>query len=1162
MNTISSSLKDYYVRLNELMENCVKILGAINQSLNTSSKSVMTNITNSDGENIIVKIPSFLYLDNRLEQLETNFTNLFNIPESGDAWFNNSSEIYKLQLVKSNTAPLIPEINKSSLSKAYFKDNNLLRDLVTPKTYIRMNIDNIPNNIHDIYMRKYIIHSSILWDNVSTKTQASDWDEIIYSYLNGIDYEIYESKLSMPIKSDLFDSQFKILNVEYVTEKYDNNTEKELIKVKVDTLKYYNIEDKSIEYKLAIGDFLCLGNEYAVYSIKNIETEINTKNLNDENYNSDSNNYTLTLEEYIGHVQLFTYYENNQMILKLYNLNYDQYHYIDIPLEENEHIGVAICTIYNNVRSTYSEVIPLDLSTIMMYDNDGNVIKENNIPISYIDYYKKYCKNIGDMIQGFTDISYPQLSNFTTTELNELVSSDSIIQTYVTNTLYKDDNLVLNVERINKHLIDDKSSEEIIRYHESKLQLQSELKSIQDNIDKVYNQLVSTDFSQEISVSQESLKSQLQGYYDEKIQLQNNISTLVDNINLLKGNTTSMEASKFRIRGVTEVFDKFDNNSESQIISYLHNTYNKDLDIIGIDVEYKYKSINKDTTSTSVNNDTIFTDWNKMQSIEKERYISFNGENNKYDIKYISYNSNTNIIKWNQIDIPITDGEDVVIRIRYKYSVGQPFINIYSPWSDEITITFPASLSESNELPDIIATNEIDTLYAKFNKTLVNDGYMSHINDKIIDNSQEFYHMPEHIYSGFNTSENKLISLKDKLISINNDLDEYKTLLKEQIDSKYKVYLEYDNNTIELHPNIKNKITINDSLNTSLNTFVKKTFNIIIKNEGDAPVYLYSIFGGDHNIKLIEYDKSNYNSIIEDYERVPLLVGQTNIKKDNIYYQTLGQYIYFRQNNIYNSEDYYLVSSDQIKSDTDKIKNGSNELIFLNSLNDYLGVNNKQALLPYKDHNNIFTKEYIIFGQLTKNNNNEFNVDYTYNKTTTTNNDYVLPLYYYAQAINNNSIENNCFALKYEHLVVNTKTQKGTSLTQLINISEINNISTNDNTNQINLNGAFLIPELLSQQQILCDTNNDRLEKQSYTLNVGKSLTIPVLFEYYLDSQHNVITNESNTYIIKTLSFDLRPSLFKDPENYTIEVKAISNVIESTFIEDTQFSGLETIDSI
>ena len=138
--------------------------------------------------------------------------------------------------------------------------------------------------------------------------------------------------------------------------------------------------------------------------------------------------------------------------------------------------------------------------------------------------------------------------------------------------------------------------------------------------------------------------------------------------------------------------------------------------------------------------------------------------------------------------------------------------------------------------------------------TLFNDGYSEHVNNKIVDNSQIYFHMPENIYSGFNTAENNALSLKQYLTKLTNELDEYKELLKEQIQSKFKVYFEYDGNVLELHSGLKEKININASLEEHLDSFTKKQYKIIIKNEGATPVNLYSLFPGDSDIKLLEYN--------------------------------------------------------------------------------------------------------------------------------------------------------------------------------------------------------------------------------------------------------------------------------------------------------------------
>ena len=139
---INNSLKEYYVKLHTLYNNAINILTAINQSLSTNASEVSIELFENNTSST-VKIPSFLYLDNKLEQLENSFSNLFNMPQTGEAWFSNDGSMYKLQLVRSNTAPLSPAINTSKLV-AGFSNNEFIKDLVNPRTYIRLNIDNLP----------------------------------------------------------------------------------------------------------------------------------------------------------------------------------------------------------------------------------------------------------------------------------------------------------------------------------------------------------------------------------------------------------------------------------------------------------------------------------------------------------------------------------------------------------------------------------------------------------------------------------------------------------------------------------------------------------------------------------------------------------------------------------------------------------------------------------------------------------------------------------------------------------------------------------------------------------------------------------------------------------------------------------------------------------
>ena len=71
-----------------------------------------------------LKYHDMLKLD--YEQLDNIISNLFTIPKSGEAWFEKTSNMYKLSLVKSNNAPVIPIIDNVDKLGFNIKDNNIL----------------------------------------------------------------------------------------------------------------------------------------------------------------------------------------------------------------------------------------------------------------------------------------------------------------------------------------------------------------------------------------------------------------------------------------------------------------------------------------------------------------------------------------------------------------------------------------------------------------------------------------------------------------------------------------------------------------------------------------------------------------------------------------------------------------------------------------------------------------------------------------------------------------------------------------------------------------------------------------------------------------------------------------------------------------------------
>ena len=395
MNT-TNTLKEYYIKIYNLYNNCVNMLTALNQSLSTSSPQVTINITEENGEVTETKIPSFIYLENKLDEIKTSFNNLFDIPNSGDAWFENNSNMYKFHLLKSNIAPQTPNIISNNIS-ASFTDNNYFKDLVSPKMYLKMNISNLTNNIEKIFVRKYVFYNvqvnnlfNIIRDS-GIKTNE-EYIALLYSYVKGKDYDVYDSIIDLPLKKEVYNSKFqideivKLENGNPYTE-YNNEYNKNVLnyRLKLNTLEYNNQEDSSIKFLIKIGDHLSLNNTNTEYNVKYVN------NVSNE----------VIIEEIYGHTALQTFEDNQNMFFTISNNEFDEFNYINVPLEENQYISIFIGTIYNNIRSILSEGILLDLSQIYMVDEYGNKINDSNgNQINYMTYYKTYCKNIGDILSG------------------------------------------------------------------------------------------------------------------------------------------------------------------------------------------------------------------------------------------------------------------------------------------------------------------------------------------------------------------------------------------------------------------------------------------------------------------------------------------------------------------------------------------------------------------------------------------------------------------------------------------------------------------------------------------------------------------------------------------------------------------------------------------
>nr|DAW35609.1 MAG TPA: hypothetical protein [Caudoviricetes sp.] len=125
------------------------------------------------------------------------------------------------------------------------------------------------------------------------------------------------------------------------------------------------------------------------------------------------------------------------------------------------------------------------------------------------------------------------------------------------------------------------------------------------------------------------------------------------------------------------------------------------------------------------------------------------------------------------MDIPITKGEKVEIKVRSISEAGYPENALRSEWSNSVVISFPDTLSTSNEIADLIKEINDDSLNIQINNIIDSVGLSSHIDDSIANTNSVkglyYKHESKNIaYEDKQDNEIHSISVQEKLDNLSN----------------------------------------------------------------------------------------------------------------------------------------------------------------------------------------------------------------------------------------------------------------------------------------------------------------------------------------------------------------------------------------------------------
>lgn len=1030
MSNKNTNIADYLVQIENLTSTNLQILKAINDSFFTKKNHLFTEI----GDTTYV-IPSFLSLENKINMLQENFENLVKAPETSEAYFNIDGNTRAIEVKKYSHTPdsLVLPIPSTGLNTFSIDNNDVFKDFMTPIPYINISLPSLPNDIVEVNVKKIVAKSDSLKALFKTKLSYLDGEtdengkeiikyynaqNIVYgdiykmllNYNEDVDYIEYDTIYKLPIRKNLGSATYVI---ESVISDVINDDLEEIITLKLrndlaipslsNTLTYKQFDD-TIEKYLQVGDELVNFDgtgKVKITAIKSSTNTIEVKVVNGEYLNFvGTDSYDSNNDTDIHDLSKLRFHRANNNNNSLENTDKT----IKIPLEKDQYIFIAVAALNSrmNIQSSWGKGIIV------------NTFELQNGDTKFKDYYDNNVKNLGDVLLEMSNMITSPITSLTQDEFNKL-----------TNVKPNINSNMLSVMQINKHLNNSTTVKNIRNAYNQKKTAESNLAEVQAKINEINEKLTTISFN-DTSGIRPAYVSQLSQYNRQKNELLAVINNAMNEISLnVNSAEIPIENAKYRIRGF--------------YTPNLSNTAIPDINqhIIGLQVQYRYKNMSSTlgnaVTLNSADNATayIYSDWNVLNTRNKLKIASYN--NGKLMYNYEANNENINEPSYNQIDIPISQGESVDIKIKVVYDFGQPYITMTSDWSEIINIQFPDEYAKDVPVLTIIEENNNDIESNRFNNILETSGVNTHINDSFLDQNIIYFHKPDNIASGFYTAERKVIPLKDKLQSLSNDIAALKTDVQ-SAQSNCKVSVSIGNEITEIYSDRTNTIILEpySSFNeqnieeptekyingayTLENGIVSTMVNISIVNTSANAMKLYPLFPGSRTIFINDIANSIYP--IKNY----CIDGTTGNNAAGVFFA-------------YNSNS----------SDTQTKLQTQNQFITFRINDPWTG-----------------TKYY------------DSNEDATSNNLQTA--------------------------------------------------TELPNLENCDTTSMV------IYPYLNTEYGLCVDNDSNR----SYLLlNPGEEIIIPMYCGYYVDEEEN---------IMKTISFDIRNSLFTDPINYTFEVVAKNKI--------------------
>lgn len=730
---IQSSFASVAEQVASFNTNIVEILSKINSLSTTTNPSVEVRIFDSNGVLNTYSLPSFTYLKSEIERLNNSINSLYSIDTTGALIQTTSqNQFKKIITVDLNREP--NPITELNVVRQFKTEKNWFFDgLLNPILKIEFDLsDKIENNVRKCLIRRYIVDFSRNTDGSLTPLGQSALDSFNRLFREKIDIDIQEfvnwhnttpglvEPLNPKYDEQMFDLQPNTLLYDGVFNviRIEEDTLNRKLWYHLNTLDY--LVNESLEVKqLSVGSELIINQEISNTRYKVIEVSLSESNPRVR----------------------FERVEGLQPIavgigtLKVYS-----------PVIYTKRLRISVG--YNERNVVFVKPVNADNNLVSRDWSRGTGYYTNDLIVSSTDntngqtmeqFYVEQVYDYGDVLKDLVAKKKP----------NSLAGTPNLVSLNPDN---------FKVVQINRHLTDSPDANLVKNKHNYSVTLKNEIRQIQEAIEDRNKKIKVTKFTsvaerKKFELEIESLNTKR----SSKSKLYS--STVQEIIDLSRQNQTKVEP-KFRLRGFWNIPEAVVTRGTTP------------QEVIQFRVQYRYTS--KDGKEPSVESFNIsennvektaaFSNWNEFKTDVRKRFFDKSTGEYFWQIEDVSDADTPNI---NQLDISISTGERVEIKIKSISEVGYPESPVESDWSEILTIEFPDNLNDVlNDNDFILKEADKEDLRVRMENELSARGLDTHLSETTVINNKTYLHTSNSILSGFKDANGVSLDLFEYLQSL------------------------------------------------------------------------------------------------------------------------------------------------------------------------------------------------------------------------------------------------------------------------------------------------------------------------------------------------------------------------------------------------------------